>query len=174
VASYADVPVERIMELRQAGRDWVEIVDYYRLPQEFRGRQVIMIETPSGKVKVKVRKIRPVFVAYSDEEFERFVFVRFLEEYYSVPRTTVVVWLNRGLSLQDVFLSVNLATRVRVQPETVIRRRLVGEPWEVIARRYRVDVAELGRPVVIERLQRRNVRFDHGGDQNDDEDGNHN
>lgn len=161
VASWADVPVERIVELRRQGRRWVEIVEYCRLPQEFRGRTVIITGNPAGKVKVKAGKGRPVFIAYTDQEFERFIFVRFLEDYYAVPRATIVVWLDRGLSLQDVFLSVNLATRARVQPDVIIRYRLSGEPWDRIARRYRVEVVELGRPVVIEHKNRRHLKFNH-------------
>ncbi|MDI6870633.1 MAG: hypothetical protein QME79_04595 [Bacillota bacterium] len=168
VASYADVPVEKIIALRRAGKRWVEIVEYYRLPEEFRGRTVIVEEKPSGKVKVKVKKGRPVFVAYSDEEFERFVFIRFIEEYYAVPRATIVVWLDQGLSLHDIFLSVNLATRVRVRPDVIIKYRLRGEPWEAIARRYRITVVELGRPVIIEQKKHRHrVRFEHWGGDDD-------
>jgi uncharacterized protein (DUF433 family) len=159
VASYADVPVERIIELRRAGRRWVEIVERYRLPAEFRGRTILIEEKPSGRVKVK--RGRPVFVVYSDEEFERFLFVRFLEEYYAVPRATVVLWLDRGLSLHDLFLSVNLATRVGVRPEVIIQYHLSGEPWERIARRYRLEVRDLGRPVIIEQKRHRaRVRFE--------------
>lgn len=161
VASYAGVPVERIVELRRGGRRWVEIVKLYRLPEEFRGRTIIIAEKqPGGKWKAKHRKTRPVFVAYTDEEFERFVFVRFLEEYYAVPRATVVIWLERGLSVQDVYLAVNLAYRVRVAPDVIIKYRLSGEPWERITRRYRVSVVDLGRPVVIERKERRPVKFE--------------
>lgn len=175
VASYADVPVERIIALRRSGHRWVQIVERYRLPEEFRGRVVYVTEGPSGKGKAKghYKKPKRVFVAYSDQEFERFVFIRFLEEYYAVPRTTVIVWLDRGLSLQDVFLSVNLSARVRVKPDVIIKYRLSGEPWEVIARRYRVAVVDLGRPVVIERKHRRPVKFerwDRGWDRDWDDD----
>ncbi|HHW14026.1 MAG TPA: hypothetical protein GXX28_03710 [Firmicutes bacterium] len=158
VASWADVPVERIIELRRSGHRWVEIVERYRLPAEFRGHTVIITEPGHGRGR---KKVKQVFVTYTDEEFERFVFVRFLEEYYAVPRATIVVWLDRGLSLHDIFLSVNLATRLRVQPDVIIRYRLAGEPWDYIARRYRVSVVELGRPVIVERKARHRVRFEH-------------
>lgn len=178
VASYADVPVERIVELRRSGRSWVQIAERYRLPEEFRGRTVIITESPAGKFKYKNKGKRDhrTFVVYDDREFERFIFVRFLEEYYAVPRATVVVWLDRGLSIHDIFLSVNLATRVRTRPDVIIRYRLSGEPWERIARRYRVAVVDLGRPVIIEHKNRRHVRFEHwknndnNGDNNDNND----
>lgn len=166
VASWADVPVERIIELRRSGRRWVEIVERYRLPSEFRGHTVIITEPGHGRGRKKVKR---VFVAYTDQEFERFVSIRFLEEYYAVPRATIVVWLDRGLSLHDIFLSVNLATRLRVRPDVIIRYRLAGEPWDYIARRYRVSVVDLSRPVIVERKARHRVRFDHwGGEQDDD------
>lgn len=159
VASYADVPVARITELRRSGHHWYEIAERYHMPEEFRGRTVIITENPAGKHKVKYKKTKSSFVVYSDDEFERFVFVRFLQDYYAVPRATVVVWLDRGLSLQDVYLAVNLATRVRVQPEVIVRYRLAGEPWEVICRRHKVRLSDLGQPVMVDRRAARKVRF---------------
>ncbi|MGE5553598.1 MAG: hypothetical protein ACM3XZ_06715 [Betaproteobacteria bacterium] len=171
VASCADVPVEQIVRLRREGRSWAWIAERYRLPEEFRGRKIIVEEKHGGKVKVKVKRGRPVFVPYSDEDFERFVYVRFIEEYYAIPRATVIVWLDRGLSLHDIFISVNLATRVRVRPDVIIKYRLAGEPWERIARRYRVEIRELGRPVVIEQKRhRKRVRFERWHwDENEDD-----
>ncbi|MGE5509496.1 MAG: hypothetical protein ACM3RP_13585 [Chitinophagales bacterium] len=168
VASFANVPVERVIELRRTGHHWTEIVERYRLPEEFRGRTVIITENRAGKHKVKVVKSRPVLVAYTDDEFERYVSTRFIEDYYGVPRATVVVWLNRGLSLRDVYLAVNLAARVHVRPDVIVRYRLAGEPWEVISRRHKVPFSELGRPVNMGRRVKWGNRGQHGDDGDND------
>lgn len=85
--------------------------------------------------------------ALSDRDFETGLNVRFLTTYYAVPEDSVVIWLNRGISVPDLALCLNLATRARVAPDVIVSARLKGNSWTQLSTRYKVSLELIGQPV---------------------------
>lgn len=139
LAGEVGVDPDEIIILRRRGLGWGEVAKHYGLPPNFHGKHLA-----KGKGKKHVVIVAPL----SDREFELVVFRRFLWEYYAVPEEVVIIWLNRGLDPYDIFIAVNLAARVRVEPARIIELRVKGVSWEAIAVQYRVKYEELTRPVL--------------------------
>lgn len=158
VSGYYNVEPARIIELRRQGRHWTEVAEYYRLPEDLRGRWVI-VQDQRGRGRGRGRE-RRVFVPYTDDEFERIVRIRFVEEYYGVPRTTVTIWLNQGLSMNDIFITVNLAGRAHVRPEQVVEYRRRGYSWDKICSRYGVPYSALSQPITPTKKAKYKVKWD--------------
>ncbi|MDI3280923.1 MAG: hypothetical protein QJR13_06105, partial [Bacillota bacterium] len=149
---------DQVIVLRRQGLGWGEIAHRYGLPEHYRGRWMVQAK---GRKKVRV------FVVYPDRDFELFVFRRFMWEYYGVPEEVIVIWLDRGLAPEEIFLAVNLACRARVQPVTVLELRWRGEDWEALARRYQVKYEELGVPVPPREKNKYHLRWQEREDEDD-------
>ncbi|WP_324718053.1 hypothetical protein U7230_07260 [Carboxydochorda subterranea] len=119
VAAEEKLPVRRVLTIQKArGWGWVHGQGHGKGP----------------KWKAKEKTV----VVVDDASVEREAFVRFVYEYYAVPRTQVVVWLDQGLSPDDVILAIHVAKRAHVSVERVVALRTQGLGWRVIAARYHV------------------------------------
>lgn len=74
----------------------------------------------------------------SDLGYERQAFVRFVHEYYAIPRETVILWLDRGLLPTDIILAIHLAERAHLEVTHVVVLRLQGLSWRAIVARHRL------------------------------------
>lgn len=150
LAAESGTTPDQIIVLRRQGLGWGEIAHRYGLPENYRGKWMVQTK---GKKKAKV------FVTYQDRDFELFIFRRFMWEYYGVPEEVIIIWLDRGLAPEEIFLAVNLAFRARVRPEAVLELRWQGKGWEELTQRYKVKYEELGVPVPPREKGKYHVRW---------------
>ncbi|MGE5575591.1 MAG: hypothetical protein ACM3TT_00150 [Syntrophothermus sp.] len=127
-------PLE-VIRVHSKGERWGRMAKVYGLAPNWHGKYI----------SKKHKKLD--YYELDDEEIERLTYVRFIHEYYLIPEDTIIIWLGRGLSINEIFIAVNLATRVSVAPATIIDLRLRRVPWEVIGVRYGVPYSQLWVPV---------------------------
>lgn len=121
---------------KHKGKGWGKTAKEYGLPANFHGKYM------SAKHK---HKSSPVDVI-DDATFELMMTVRFLHEYYGVDPELLYDWHSRGLSDYDLFIAVNLSSRLRISPVDLFSLRISGKDWRFVARKYKVDYSSLGRP----------------------------
>ena len=49
--------------------------------------------------------------------------------YYTVSQDDIIIWVKQGMSVTDVALCLNLASRMQVKPSVVVDARFKGESW---------------------------------------------
>ncbi len=126
-------PVE-VIRAHSGGESWGRMAKVYGLPSNWHG-------------KYMAKKHKKYLYELDDDEVEQVTYIRFIHDYYLIPEDSIVIWLNRGLSINEIFVAVNLASRVSVSPGTIIDLRLRRVPWEMIGVRYGVPYAQLWVPV---------------------------
>jgi hypothetical protein len=83
----------------------------------------------------------------NDADFEEISVIRFLCEYYNTDSSILFSWRNRGLSDEDLFIGLNLATRLGRSPDEIFKIRTSGRDWRSISQKYRVPYDTLSQPV---------------------------
>jgi hypothetical protein len=126
----SDIPPKKLIEEKKKGRGWGAIAQ---------GKM------PPGLAKKW--KLDSDLLTGDDDEFETTMVIQFLSSYYDIPNTTVYTWLEWGLPVVDIALSLNLAHRAQAQVTTIVNYRLEGYSWSQIASHYKIPVSLLQEPV---------------------------
>ncbi len=103
-----------------------------------------------GKIPPGLAKkwgLDPDFSAKDDSEIERQLTVYFLSSYYDIPQKDITLWIDKGLPLQDIAVCINLATKIQINPSTIIELRLKGQNWSQISTKYNLTLEDLKEPV---------------------------
>lgn len=82
-----------------------------------------------------------------DIDFETGLSINFLSSYYTVSQDDIIIWVKQGMSVTDVALCLNLASRMQVKPSVVVDARAKGESWVKLTGRYKVSIELLKQPV---------------------------
>jgi hypothetical protein len=126
----SDIPPKKLIEEKKKGRGWGAIAQ---------GKM------PPGLAKKW--RLDSDLLTGNDNEFETTIVIQFLSSYYGIPNATVCTWLEWGLPVLDIALSLNLAHRAQVQVTAIVNHRLEGYSWPQIASRYKIPVSLLQEPV---------------------------
>lgn len=132
VAEETGIAPERIVGERRKGRSWDEIIEA-SLPPGLRKKG----PNHPGRARQEA-KLRAGLDAYEVETT-----ARLLAEYYAVQVDDIYVWIDAGLALEEVSLSLNFAARLRRDPEEIVFHRRQGRSWEWIAHQYGVRLDTL-------------------------------
>lgn len=130
LSNESDIPAKTLISEKKKGRGWGAIAQ---------GKM------PPGLAKKW--KLDSELLSRDDDEFETTMVIHFLSSYYGIPNATVYTWLEWGLPVADIAISLNLAHRAQVQVTTVVNYRLEGYSWPQIASRYQIPVSLLQEPI---------------------------
>lgn len=123
---------DTIVNEREHGTSWDEIAGKHNLPPGLRKKS-------RGHPGLKRH------LAGSDP-YEGAVTIQFLAEYYDAGTSDLYAWLDSGLTIEDVALTLNLSSIRRLDPDDVVTLRMRGLTWERIASRYDISIDRLSRP----------------------------
>lgn len=138
VSQATGYPSDILITARKNGMAWEDIVAS-ALPPGLRNKPA---DHP-GRMRHEAR------IRQGVDPYEYEITVRFLAEYYAVEGTMLESWLAVGISLDDLALSLNLAARVGVDPNDILRlrRNSVEWEWKWLAARYGITLHLLHEPV---------------------------
>jgi hypothetical protein len=138
---------------KHKGHGWGRTAKEMGLPANYHGKYM------SGKQRNRYQAVSVV----DDGAFDEMMTIRFIHDYYGTDPDFLFYWHSHGLSYEDLFIGVNLATRIHCAPREFFLLRTNGRSWQFIANRYRVPYTILNRPVrsVNRIIKRQPVIKDH-------------
>jgi len=141
-------PLNSILALRQREEDWSRVATILGVPPNAHGMQMALTHGKGKKVGLK-RKLAP----------ESDIFISFISDYYKIERDRLWLYFERGFTLNDILLAVNLGTHHGIRFELLLRDRERGLDWFMILRErnikeerlflpYRSEMKYRNRPVI--------------------------
>lgn len=159
-ALFFDVDTQINLRYRdELGSSTASISLYYMSGESQQAPEKIIIERKKGagwgalakgKVPPGLAKkwgLDPDLLSKNDDRIQRDLTIHFLSSYYQVPQEEIYIWFDKGLSIQDVAVSINLARKVKVSPSLIVEYRSKGQTWSQISAKYNVSLESLKEPV---------------------------
>ena len=141
-------PLNSIFVLRKGEEDWSRTATILGVPPNAHGMQMALTHGKGKKVGLK-KKLAP----------EGDIFISFISGYYKIERDRLWLYFERGFTLNDILLAVNLGTHHGIRFELLLRDRERGLDWFMILRErnikeerlflpYRSEMKYRNRPVI--------------------------
>jgi len=141
-------PLNSIFVLRKREEDWSRVATIIGVPPNAHGMQMALTHGKGKKVGLK-KKLAP----------EGYIFISFISDYYKIERDRLWLYFERGFTINDILLAVNLGTHHRIKFESLLRDRERGLDWFMILRErnikeerlflpYRAEMKYRNRPVL--------------------------
>ena len=141
-------PLNSIFVLRNGEEDWSRVATIIGVPPNAHGMQMALTHGKGKKVGLK-KKLAP----------EGYIFISFISGYYKIERDRLWLYFERGFTLNDILLAVNLGTHHGIRFELLLRDRERGLDWFMILRErnikeerlflpYRSEMKYRNRPVI--------------------------
>lgn len=110
--------------------------------------------------------------SFNDRDFETGISIHFLSTYYAVPEDSLILWVRKGISIDDLALCLNLSAQAKVAPTTVVSLRLQGQSWTQLTAKYKTTLdrikqpappkAKYGKPVPVKPIGNNNSKGNGG------------
>ena len=137
-----------IFVLRKGEEDWSRVATILGLPPNAHGMQMALTHGKGKKVGLR-RRLTP----------EGYIFISFISGYYKIERDRLWLYFERGFTVNDILLAVNLGTHHGIRFELLLRDRERGLDWFMILRErnikeerlflpYRAEMKYKNRPVI--------------------------
>jgi len=141
-------PLNSIFVLRKGEEDWSRVAALLRLPPNAHGMQMALTHGKGKKVGLK-RKFA----------LEGNIFISFISGYYRIEMDRLGLYFERGFTINDILLAVNLGAHHGIRFESLLRDRERGLDWFTILRErnikeerlflpYRSEMKYKNRPVI--------------------------
>ena len=114
-------PVNTIFELKEREKDWEKVAIKLRVPPNAHGMQMALTHGKGKKVGLK-KKLNQ----------EENIFVNLVSTYYQIEVDRLRVYIERGFSLNDILLAINLGTQHGIRFELLLQEREKGLDWFII------------------------------------------
>ena len=143
-------PLNSILTLRQREEDWSRVATIIGVPPNAHGMQMALTHGKGKKVGLR-KKLAT--------EPEGDIFISFISDYYKIEMGRLWLYFERGFTINDILLAVNLGTHHGIRFELLLRDRERGLDWFTILRErnikeerlflpYRSEMKYKNRPVV--------------------------
>ena len=141
-------PLNSIFVLRNGEEDWSRVAALLRLPPNAHGMQMALTHGKGKKIGL-IRRLTP----------EGSIFISFISGYYKIEMDRLLLYMERGFTLNDILLAVNLGAHHGIRFELLLRDRERGLDWFMILRErnikeerlflpYRSEMKYKNRPVI--------------------------
>jgi len=114
-------PVNTIFELKEREKDWEKVAIKLGVPPNAHGMQMALTHGKGKKVGLK-KKLNQ----------EENIFVNLVSTYYQIEVDRLRVYIERGFSLNDILLAINLGTQQGIRFELLLQEREKGLDWFII------------------------------------------
>ncbi len=114
-------PVNTIFELKEREKDWEKVAIKLGVPPNAHGMQMALTHGKGKKVGLK-KKLNQ----------EENIFVNLVSTYYQIEVDRLRVYIERGFSLNDILLAINLGTQQGIRFELLLQEREKGLDWSII------------------------------------------
>ncbi len=114
-------PVNTIFELKEREKDWEKVAIKLGVPPNAHGMQMALTHGKGKKVGLK-KKLNQ----------EENIFVNLVSTYYQIEVDRLRVYIERGFSLNDILLAINLGTQHGIRFELLLQEREKGLDWFII------------------------------------------
>ena len=128
-------PLNSILALRQREEDWSRVVTILGVPPNAHGMQMALTHGKGKKVGLK-RKLSQ----------ESDIFISFIGDYYKIEMDRLWLYSERGFTINDILLAVNLATHHGIRFEALLQDRERGLDWFMILRERNIKEERLFLP----------------------------
>ena len=113
-------PLNSILTLRQREEDWSRVATILGVPPNAHGMQMALTHGKGKKVGLK-KKLAP--------EPEGEIFISFISDYYKIEMDRLWLYFERGFTINDILLAVNLGTHHGIRFELLLQDRERGLDW---------------------------------------------
>ncbi|MBP8717685.1 MAG: hypothetical protein KBI07_01155 [Candidatus Atribacteria bacterium] len=114
-------PVNTIFELKEREKDWEKVAIKLGVSPNAHGMQMALTHGKGKKVGLK-KKLNQ----------EENIFVNLVSTYYQIEVDRLRVYIERGFSLNDILLAINLGTQQGIRFELLLQEREKGLDWFII------------------------------------------
>ncbi len=128
-------PLNSIFVLRKGEKDWSNVATILGVPPNAHGMQMALTHGKGKKVGLK-KKLAP----------EGYIFIIFISDYYKIERDRLWLYFERGFTVNDILLAVNLGTYHGIRFELLLRDRERGLDWFTILRERNIKEERLFLP----------------------------
>ena len=153
-------PLNSILTLRKREEDWSRVATIIGVPPNAHGMQMALTHGKGKKVGLKKKLAQGKKVGPKKKLApEGNIFISFISGYYKIERDRLWLYFERGFTLNDILLAVNLGTHHGIRFELLLRDRERGLDWFMILRErnikeerlflpYRSEMKYRNRPVI--------------------------
>ena len=153
-------PLNSVFVLRKEEEDWGRVATILGLPPNAHGMQMALTHGKGKKVGLKKKlaqdkkvELKKKFAPEDD------IFFIFISDYYKIERDRLWLYFERGFTINDILLAVNLGAHHGIRFELLLRDRERGLDWFMISRErnikeerlflpYRSEMKYRNRPVI--------------------------
>ena len=153
-------PLNSVFDLRKGEEDWGKVATILGLPPNAHGMQMALTHGKGKKVGLKKKltqdkkvELKKKFTPEDD------IFFIFISDYYKIDRDRLWLYFERGFTINDILLAVNLGAHHGIRFELLLREREKGLDWFTILRErnikeerlflpYRSEMKYRNRPVI--------------------------
>ena len=128
-------PLNLIFVLRKGEEDWSRTATILGLPPNAHGMHMALTHGKGKKVGLK-RKF----------SLEGNIFISFISDYYKIERDRLWLYFERGFTINDILLAVNLGAHRGIRFELLLRNRERGLDWFMILRERNIKEEKLFLP----------------------------
>ena len=128
-------PLNLIFVLRKGEEDWSRTATILGLPPNAHGMHMALTHGKGKKVGLK-RKF----------SLEGNIFISFISDYYKIERDRLWLYFERGFTINDILLAVNLGAHHGIRFELLLRNRERGLDWFMILRERNIKEEKLFLP----------------------------
>ena len=132
-------PLNLIFVLRKGEEDWSRTATILGLPPNAHGMHMALTHG-KGKKKGKKVGLKRKFA------LEGNIFISFIIGYYKIERDRLLPYFERGFTINDILLAVNLGAHHGIRFELLLRDRERGLNWFMILRERNIKEKKLFLP----------------------------
>jgi len=114
-------PLNLVFVLRKGEEDWSRVAALLGLPPNAHGMQMALTHGEGKKVGLR-RRLAP----------EGSIFISFISGYYKIEMDRLWLYFERGFTINDILLAVNLGAHHGIRFELLLRDRERGLDWFMI------------------------------------------
>ena len=133
-------PINLIFFLRRGEEDWAKVAALLGLPPNAHGMQWALTRGKGKKVGLR-RRLAP----------EGNIFISFISDYYKIEIDRLWLYTERGFTLNDILLAVNLGAHQRISFELLLGDRERGLDWSMILKQRNIQEEKLFLPFKSEK-----------------------
>ena len=121
-------PINLIFFLRKGEEDWTKVAALLGLPPNAHGMRMALTQGKGKKVGLR-RRLAP----------EGNIFISFISDYYKIEIDRLWLYTERGFTLNDILLAVNLGANRGISFELLLQDRERGLDWFMILKERNIS-----------------------------------
>lgn len=132
-------PINSILELKKRENNWEKVAIKLGIPPNAHGMQMALTHGKGKKLGLK-KKLKQ----------EENIFINLVSNYYQIEVDRLGLYIERGFSINDILLAVNLGTQHGIRFELLLRERERGLDWFMILGQRNIKTDHLFLPYQAE------------------------